>query len=202
MTRNIIAILRGIAPTEAAEVAEALVNAGITKIEVPLNSPSPYDSISAMIAAVGDRALIGAGTVLTVTQVQELARIGARLVVSPDCNPEVIEATKAAGLLSYPGVMTPTECFSALRSGADGLKFFPAFLIGSKGLAAIKAVLPKGIETYAVGGVGPETFDEWQAVGVIGFGLGSNLYKPGMAMEEIIRRAEAAVVAYDRVFGS
>lgn len=200
MSRTIIAILRGISPDEAAAAAEALVEAGIDRIEVPLNSPEPMKSIAAMIAAVGDRALIGAGTVLTVGQVEELAAIGARLIVSPDCNPDVIRATKAAGLLSYPGVMTPTECFAALRAGADGLKFFPAFLVGAKGLAAIKAVLPPETETYAVGGVGPEGFAEWKAVGVTGFGLGSNLYKPGMAVDEIATRANAVVEAYDAEF--
>ncbi|SPF81569.1 2-dehydro-3-deoxy-6-phosphogalactonate aldolase [Pseudoprimorskyibacter insulae] len=198
--RNVIAILRGITPDQAAEAAIALVEAGITIIEVPLNSPEPLNSIARMIEAVGDRALIGAGTVLTVEQVADLAAIGAALVVSPDCNPEVIAATKAAGMLSYPGVMTPTECFAALRAGADGLKFFPAFLTGTKGLAAIKAVLPPDTATYAVGGVGPAQFADWQAVGVTGFGMGSNLFKPGMATGDIAANAREVVAAYDAAF--
>lgn len=200
MSRAIIAILRGITPADAAKAARALVDAGITRIEVPLNSPDPMTSIKIMLETVGDVAQIGAGTVLKTDQVDELAAMGAHLVVSPDCNPEVIAATKAAGMLSYPGVMSPTECFAALKAGADGLKFFPAFLVGSKGISAIKAVLPAGTETYAVGGVGPDAFAEWHAAGITGFGLGSNLYKPGMTIPEIAQRAKEAVVAYDKVF--
>ena len=126
MTRKIIAILRGITPDEAVPITDTLIEAGITSIEVPLNSPDPFTSIKQMVDAFGQTALIGAGTVLNPDDVMRLHQIGAGMVVSPDCNPRVIVATKQAGMKSYPGVMTPTECFTALRNGADGLKLFPA----------------------------------------------------------------------------
>ena len=200
MSRNIIAILRGLTPEEALPVTDALICAGITRIEVPLNSPDPYASIAAMVAYAADRAMIGAGTVLDQGAVSNLHQIGAQMVVSPDCNPEVIKATKALGMHSFPGVFTPTEAFAALRAGADGLKFFPAFKLGTDGFKALKAVLPPEVATYAVGGVGPENFAQWQAAGITGFGIGSNLYKPGMHVDEIVANAEAMVRAYDEVF--
>lgn len=197
MTREIIAILRGLTPPEAEPVAEALIGAGITKIEVPLNSPDPFDSIRRLVGHAGGRALIGAGTVLDPAEVGRLRDIGARMVVSPDCNPRVIAATKAAAMLSYPGVFTATEAFTALRNAADGLKFFPAFKLGTDGFAALKAVLPAEVATYAVGGVGPADFGVWFAAGVTGFGIGSNLYKPGRSAAEIATRASELVAAYD-----
>jgi 2-dehydro-3-deoxyphosphogalactonate aldolase len=200
MSREIIAIMRGIRPDEADAVTNALIGAGITRIEVPLNSPDPFTSISRMLAVAGDRATIGAGTVLTVGDVATLADIGAQMVVSPDCNPAVIRATKAAGMLSYPGVFTPTECFAALRAGADGLKIFPASQLGAAGLAAIGAVLPRGTQVYAVGGVGPSEFGEWRRAGAVGVGIGSALYKPGMAVSEVAARAAGLVRAFDEVF--
>jgi 2-dehydro-3-deoxyphosphogalactonate aldolase len=199
MTRKIIAILRGITPAEAAPITEALIEAGITSIEVPLNSPDPFTSIKQMVDAFGQTALIGAGTVLNPDDVQRLHQIGAGMVVSPDCNPRVIVATKQAGMKSFPGVMTPTECFTALRNGADWLKLFPGSLIGPEGLKAIKAVLPPGTETYAVGGAGPSNFADWRAAGVDGFGIGSALYKPGASVAEIKTRAAEIVAAYDAV---
>lgn len=197
MSREIIAILRGIEAEEATAVTGALVEAGITRIEVPLNSPDPYDSIRSMAAAFGEDALIGAGTVLAPEEVLRLQRIGARMVVSPDTNQRVIMATKKAGMLSFPGVMTPTEAFTALRTGADGLKFFPAPLVGPSGLAAMKAVLPPGTRTYAVGGVGADNMAEWIAAGVSGFGIGTWLYRPGRTVAEIAARARDVVAAYD-----
>lgn len=197
MTRELIAILRGITPPEAAEIGLALVEAGISAIEVPLNSPDPFGSIRAMKDAVGARASIGAGTVLTVENVAQVKEAGGELVVSPDMNPEVIAATKAAGMASYPGVMTPTECFAALRAGADGLKLFPASLIGPGGLKAMRAVLPSDAKTYAVGGAGPSNFAEWLAVGATGFGLGTALYAPGMSVADVSRHAQEIVAAYD-----
>ncbi|MDG1431263.1 MAG: 2-dehydro-3-deoxy-6-phosphogalactonate aldolase [Paracoccaceae bacterium] len=200
MTRNIVAILRGIQPPEAVEICGQLIAAGITKIEVPLNSPQPFDSIALMAKAFSDKALIGAGTVLSVQDVRLVLEAGGKLIVSPDCNPEVIEATKAAGMLSYPGVLTPTECFTALRHGADGLKFFPGVLIGSAGVQAIRAVLPKGTEVLAVGGAGPDNFAEWKNAGADGFGIGSALYKPGYSAAEVRERADSIVAEYDKVF--
>lgn len=201
MSREIIAILRGVTPDEALPITEALLAEGIDKIEVPLNSPDPFTSIKAMVDAHGADALIGAGTVLSPDDVQRLAAIGAGMVVSPDANPRVIVATKQAGMKSYPGVMTPTECFLALRNGADGLKLFPGSLVGPEGLKAIKAVLPPGTKTYAVGGAGPDNFGDWAAAGVDGFGIGSALYKTGYTVAEVQSRGRDIVVAYDAVMG-
>jgi 2-dehydro-3-deoxyphosphogalactonate aldolase len=197
MSREIIAILRGLRPAEAVAVTEALIAAGITQIEVPLNSPDPFDSIARMVEVAGDRALIGAGTVLDPADVARLAGIGARMVVSPDCNPAVIAATRSAGLLSYPGVFTATECFTALRAGATGLKVFPAFKLGADGLKALRAVLPPATPVYAVGGVGAEDFSAWRKAGATGFGIGSALYAPGMGAGEVGARAAALAQAWD-----
>ncbi|SPJ24219.1 2-dehydro-3-deoxy-6-phosphogalactonate aldolase [Palleronia abyssalis] len=198
--REIIAILRGIDPDEAVPVTEALVNAGITRIEVPLNSPSPFLSIRAMVDTFGDVAQIGAGTVLTPEDVRNVAETGARMVVSPNCDPEVIAATRTAGLDSYPGVLTPTECFAALKAGATALKVFPAFQMGIEGLKALRAVLPIETRLYMVGGVGPAAFREWVSAGASGFGIGSALYRPGDTPEDVATRAAEMVAAHDGAF--
>ena len=197
MNRPLIAILRGITPPEAVDIGEALVEAGIDRIEVPLNSPDAFASIAALVDAYGDYATIGAGTVLDPADVDQIAGVGGRMVVSPNCDAEVIRATKAAGLESFPGVLTPTECFAALRAGADALKVFPAFLMGPEGLKAIRAVLPLETQIYMVGGVGPTGFAEWKAAGASGFGLGSSLYKPGDTAEAVSVKARETVTAWD-----
>ncbi|PZU24275.1 MAG: 2-dehydro-3-deoxy-6-phosphogalactonate aldolase [Shinella sp.] len=197
MSRNIIAILRGVKPDEVEAHVEALIAAGVTVIEVPLNSPEPFDSIERLIARFGGQAKIGAGTVLDVAAVERLSKMGAAIVVSPNADADVIAATRAAGMESWPGVFTPTECFSALKAGATGLKFFPATLIGPAGLAAIKAVMPKGTPLYAVGGAGADNFAEWLKAGATGFGIGTSIYKPGQSVETTAAQAARIVAAYD-----
>lgn len=196
--RHIIAILRGITPEETVPVCTALVDAGITLIEVPLNSPNALDSIGRAASALSDRAEIGAGTVLTAEDVRAVAGAGGTFIVSPDTNPEVIGETVRLGLKSYPGVFSPTDAFAAIRAGATGLKFFPAEVLGAKGIKAIKAVLPPALPLYAVGGANPDNFHEFFAAGCAGFGLGTYIYKPGMSADDVAERAQLAVAAYDK----
>lgn len=197
MSRPLVAILRGITPEEAVPIAEALLGAGIDRMEVPLNSPDPVESIGRMVDALGDRAMIGAGTVLTADEVRAVHGAGGQLIVSPNVDREVIETTKALGMRSFPGVFTPTECFTALKAGADALKVFPAMLMGPDGLKAIRAVLPPETAVYMVGGVDEADFKAFHAAGATGFGLGSSLYRPGASATEVGRRAAGIVAAWD-----
>ncbi|KEO57066.1 2-dehydro-3-deoxy-6-phosphogalactonate aldolase [Thalassospira permensis] len=199
--RKLIAILRGVKPDEAAGMARALVDAGITMIEVPLNSPEPLKSIAAMKDEVGAAALIGAGTVLTPEDAEQVKAAKGEFIVSPNCDIEVIARTKELGLGSWPGVLTPSECFAAIRAGASGLKIFPASIIGAEGIKAMRAVLPKDMPVYAVGGVGPDDFSVYAKAGCDGFGLGSGIYKSGMTASDVSKAAIAYVTAHDAVFG-
>lgn len=201
MTRPIVAILRGITPPEAVATAQSLIANGITLIEVPLNSPDAFDSIARMIDAFGAQAEIGAGTVLRPAEVTQLAAIGGKLVVSPNCNPDVIRATRQAGLASYPGVMTPSEAFAALDAGATALKLFPGELIGPTGLKAMRAVLPAGTDCYAVGGVNADTIRDWIAAGAAGIGVGTGIFRPGDSPETVGARAADLVRLWDAAKG-
>ena len=198
--RHLIAILRGITPSEIIDACEALIDAGITMIEVPLNSPDALISIAMASNALGDKATIGAGTVLSKKQVWAVSEAGGTFVVSPDTNKQVIEETIRLQMLSFPGVFTPTDAFRAIKAGATGLKFFPAEVLGPKGIKAMKAVLPPDIPLYAVGGANPDNFSEYFAAGCAGFGLGTYIYKPGMDSAQIAERAASAVAAYDAGF--
>jgi len=195
--RNIIAILRGITSAEIAAVCRAIVDAGITWIEVPLNSPRARHSIALAARAFGDSARIGAGTVLNSGEVAEVAAAGGTFIVSPNTDVAVIGETRRLGLESYPGVFSPTEAFQAMSAGASGLKFFPAEVLGAKGIKAMKAVLPPEVPLYAVGGVGPSDFAAYRAAGCAGFGLGTFVYRPGMDATEVARHCQTAVAAYD-----
>ena len=199
MSRPIIAILRGVKPAEAVGIAGVILAAGIDKIEVPLNSPSPFDSINTIVKAYGDQALIGAGTVLTTAQVKQVRSAGGQLVVSPNCDPAVIAATIAEGMQSWPGVFTPSEALAALQAGATGLKLFPGDMAGPKGLKAMRAILPLGTQVYAVGGVAPDNFSKWIEASADGFGLGSAIYKPGDNLETVAAKAQAIVTAFDAI---
>ena len=192
----LVAILRGLTPDEAVGVGEALLDAGFTCLEVPLNSPHPLESIRLLREVLGDRALVGAGTVLTPQAVREVVAANGQLIISPNADADVIRETVAAGALSMPGVFTATEAFAALKAGAQVLKLFPSEVAGPSGLKALRAVLPAGQRLYAVGGVTPETLGTWRAAGASGFGIGGALFKPGMTAGEVGARARAFVEAW------
>jgi len=196
--RPLVAILRGVQPHEVEDIGQALIDAGFGMIEVPLNSPDPLDSIARLASKFGDRAVIGAGTVLTPDQVDAVVDAGGTLIVSPNMNVDVISQTRKRDALSYPGVFTPTEAFSAIDAGAHALKFFPASLHGPDGIKAIKAVLPTDMPVLAVGGVSVPTIGDWLAAGSDGFGIGSNVYKVGWDAQKIAQEAVAFVDAFDR----
>ncbi len=191
--RGVIAILRGVTPAEVVAVAHALRAGGIAIVEVPLNSPQPCESIAALQRAFGDTLLIGAGTVLTPEQVDQVAEAGGRLVLSPNFNAAVVARTRQRGLLSMPGVATPSEGFAALAAGADALKLFPAELLGPPVFKAWRAVFPPATPLFAVGGVGLDNLAAFKQAGATGVGTGSSLYAPGTDAPEIAPRARALV---------
>ena len=197
MVRELIAILRGVTPHEVIAIADELILSGITKIEVPLNSPNAYESIETLANSFSSEVVIGAGTVLKKNEVASVCNAGGKMIVSPNVNVDVIIETKKLNMRSYPGVFTATECFEAIQNGSDGLKLFPAFLIGVDGFKALKAVLPPSLPTYAVGGVDPSNFADWMAFGVTGFGIGSYLYKVGDNVSDVGEKAKKIVSAYD-----
>jgi 2-dehydro-3-deoxyphosphogalactonate aldolase len=189
----LVAILRGVKPDEIVAIGDALVEAGVGIIEIPLNSPDPLRSIELLAKHLGDTALVGAGTVLTVGQVGDVARAGGRIIVSPSTDFDVIAATAAESLVSAPGYFTPSEAFLALKAGATALKLFPAEAASPAVLRAQRAVLPKDVPVLIVGGVKPDNVPEWLEAGADGFGLGSALYKPGQTPVEVGAQARAFV---------
>jgi 2-dehydro-3-deoxyphosphogalactonate aldolase len=197
MKRNIIAILRGITVEEAEPACELLIEAGLTTIEIPLNSPRPFESIALLAKTFGSAATIGAGTVLTAQEVRDVANAGGEIVVSPSFDADVVRETKLLKMTSWPGVLTPSECFAALKAGADGLKIFPCSVVSPAGVKAMRAVLPEQTAIYAVGGAGPANFADWFAAGVSGFGIGTALYQPGNSLAQLQKAAKEIVGAYD-----
>jgi 2-dehydro-3-deoxyphosphogalactonate aldolase len=191
----LIAILRGVKPDEVEAVGEALVEAGFSLIEVPLNSPDPLDSIGRLADRMKGRAVIGAGTVLTTADVAAVADAGGTMIISPNTNVDVIAASARAGLVSLPGFATPSEAFAALGAGATALKLFPAEAASPAVLKAFGAVVPVGTRLLPVGGIAPETMAPWLAAGAAGFGLGSALYRPGLSANEVGDRARAFIAA-------
>ena len=200
MKRPLVAILRGVKPDEVEGIVSVLIESGMTAIEIPLNSPDPFRSIELLAKSLPKSALVGAGTVLTVGQVDALHRAGGRLLVSPNIERAVMERAVHHGMVTMPGVFTPTEAFLALSLGASALKFFPASALGTKGISAIKAVLPRDAIVGAVGGVSEKDFADYAKIGVSTFGLGSSLYTPGLTAEAVAGRALAAVAEWDAVF--
>jgi 2-dehydro-3-deoxyphosphogalactonate aldolase len=192
----LVAILRGLTPAEAPAIGEALVGEGFRLIEVPLNSPDPLASIRALRETLGDRAIIGAGTVLTEAAAEEVVAAGGQIVVMPHADPTVIRAAKRAGAVVLSGFFTPTEAFQALAAGADALKLFPAELAPPPILRALKAVLPPAVPVLPVGGIGPETMAGYRAAGAAGFGLGSALYRPGETAAAVAAKAHGFVQAW------
>lgn len=189
----LVSVIRGVTSDEAVAVGEALFEAGIRIIEVPLNSPEPLRSIERLANALGERALIGAGTVLDARQVSDVQAAGGKLIVSPNTDQRVIAATVAAGMVSCPGYFTPTEAFEAIAAGAHALKLFPAESATPAMLKAQRAVLPKDMPILVVGSVKPELMAAWQEAGANGFGLGSGLYKPGNSAAQVLDNARAYV---------
>ncbi|WOH78440.1 2-dehydro-3-deoxy-6-phosphogalactonate aldolase [Bradyrhizobium sp. BEA-2-5] len=198
MKRPLVAILRGVKPEETEAIVGVLIEAGMTAIEIPLNSPDPFRSIAMAVKQAPSGVLIGAGTVLTAADVDRLDEVGGKLMVSPNVDTEVLARARDHAMITMPGVFSPTEALLAARAGASSLKFFPASVLGASGIAAIRAVLPAGVMIAAVGGVSDQNFAEYVKAGIRAFGLGSSLYKPGMTAAEIAVRARVTIEAYDR----
>ena len=198
-TLPLVAILRGLRPSEALDIGEVLVEAGFRIVEVPLNSPDPFDSIKLLAQALGKRAIVGAGTVLNVADVETLHAVGGQICISPNANPDVIRRAKALGLISFPAFFTPTEAFAAIDAGADAIKLFPAELAGTTGLKAMKAVLPKTVPVFPVGGVNPDNMKDFLEAGAAGFGIGSAVFKPGDTPEIVYKKARAFVEGWEAI---
>ncbi|WP_166295235.1 2-dehydro-3-deoxy-6-phosphogalactonate aldolase [Bradyrhizobium sp. 26S5] len=197
MKRPLVAILRGVKPDEVLGIVSALLEAGMTAIEIPLNSPEPFRSIEIAVKRAPADVLIGAGTVLTTADVDRLHDAGGRLMVSPNVDVDVLRRARDHAMVTMPGVFSPTEALLAARAGASGLKFFPASVLGASGITAIRAVLPPDLMIAAVGGVSDQNFVEYVKAGVRAFGLGSSLYKPGMTAADVAVRAKVTIDAYD-----
>lgn len=199
---GIVAIIRGVTLDEVAGVGDALYDAGIRIVEVPLNSPEPFRSIAALAARFQGRMVVGAGTVLDSESVDRVKSAGGQISVSPDCNPEVIARALDRGMVPLPGVFTPTEAFTAVRAGARHLKLFPAEAASPRTVKAWKAVLPRDVRIYAVGGVTPANMREWAEAGCAGFGIGSNIYKPGRSADDVAKAARDFVAAWQDLRGT
>ena len=198
MKRPLVAILRGVKPDEALGIVSALLEADMTAIEIPLNSPEPFRSIEIAAKRAPADVLIGAGTVLTAGDVDRLHDAGGRLMVSPNVDVDVLARARHHAMITMPGVFSPTEALLAARAGASSLKFFPASVLGASGISAIRAVLPPDVMLAAVGGVSDQNFAEYVKAGIRAFGLGSSLYKPGMTAADVAGRAKVTIEAYDR----
>ncbi|MGN8548023.1 2-dehydro-3-deoxy-6-phosphogalactonate aldolase [Bradyrhizobium sp. 13971] len=198
MKRPLVAILRGVKPDEVLGIVGALLDAGMTAIEIPLNSPEPFRSIEIAAKRAPADVLIGAGTVLTAADVDRLHDVGGRLMVSPNVDVEVLARARDHAMITMPGVFSPTEALLAARAGASSLKFFPASVLGAAGITAIRAVLPPDVMIAAVGGVSDQNFAEYVKASIRVFGLGSSLYKPGITAADVAVRAKVTIEAYDR----
>lgn len=200
LERDLVAILRGIRPDETAEIVAVLVGAGFEAIEIPLNSPEPFESIRIARDHTPESVFVGAGTVLSMADVEKLDQAGGTLMVSPNVDASVIGAAAGLGMLTMPGVFSPTEALAAVNAGASALKFFPASVLGPSGIAAIRAVLPDDLTVGAVGGVSERNFADYAAANIRCFGLGSSLYRPGQSAKQVGEKAREAVRVYDEVF--
>lgn len=201
LRHSLVAILRGVFPDKVEGIVAELIEAGFEAIEVPLNSPDAFSSIEKIVKMAPANCLIGAGTVLSVEDVDRLNDVGGRLMVSPNAVPAVIKRAHGYGMVTMPGVLTPTEALSAVQAGASGLKFFPASVLGPDGIKAMMTVLPAEIEIAAVGGVSQKNFDAYRDVGISTFGLGSSLYAPGATRQDVRAKARDVIDIYRDVFG-